>query len=169
MAKNSLSAFKQSHINKIYNLATTESFTFDPIVHDGICLILPASYSGTITNTAMENGQTMTIIVTTNADPRTWFDYPSLTASDYSQAGVIHIWKLNGYRYSSFNAMPSQTVFVTKTNTLTLTNKTISGYTAKVGTITGKTTFSGTAISSSSAVSTGCLYKLASGYVKIKG
>lgn len=163
MAKNSLSSFKQAHINKVYNLATAESFTFDPLVHDGICLILPTSYSGTITNTAMENGQTMTIIVTTNADPASWFDYPTLTASDYSQAGVIHIWKLNSYRYSSFNAMPSQTVFATKSNTLTLSGKTISA-----GTIKGKTTFLGTAISSSSAVSSGCLYKLASGYVKIK-
>ena len=91
MAQNSVQRLKKETRNKIYRMGTSENFTFDPRIHDGITLMLPTSYAGTITNTAMAEGQTMTITAITALDPANYFSVPALGAGDYSVTGDIEI------------------------------------------------------------------------------
>ena len=165
MAKNSVNALKNINANKVYRLGTSENFTFDSTKHDGITLILPTSYAGTLTNTGMAEGQKMTLYLITGADPASWIDYPALTAAQYSVSGKIEIQVKDGKRYAMFPATNALTgtvaTIVYTTATQTLTSKTVS-----TGTIKNAVRFTG--ISSTSAVSAGIIYKLASGYLKIK-
>jgi len=105
MGQNSVQALKSRYRNKSYRLGTSENFTFDPLIHDGITLILPTSYSGTLANTAMADGQSMRIIITTEADPKSWFDVPALGTGDYEVSGEIFIQNIDGTLYGNFNAM----------------------------------------------------------------